>query len=79
MTPREQRATAGTMAPQNRLQNKSYRDRSERSIAKLKKEIGELLLCLQALPRNNQQQECWMVFDARLRRYVDRKMQGAML
>lgn len=73
----KQKATAGTMAPGNKLHNRPYRNYAQRSRAKLKREIGELLLCLQTPFSQSQRQEYWRLFEARLRRYVDLKVGGA--
>jgi len=77
MRAEKQKATAVTMASKNKMHNKSYRNYAQRSRAKLKKEIGALLLYLQTPLSQSQKREYLRLFEARLRRYVDLKIRGA--
>ena len=69
---------APTAAPKNESRCASYRPCARQSSSKLRTQIGELLLCLQAPLRSSQKRECWALLEARLRRHVDLKIRRAM-
>ena len=78
MRAEEEKGLAPTAAPENELHYESYRACACQSSSKLRTQIGELLLCLQAPLRSSQKRECWALLEARLRRHVDLKIRRAM-
>jgi hypothetical protein len=68
MLSQRNRAAVPTTAPKNIQLSESYRNSASASRTKL--QIGELLLALAPLSKN-QQKEYWVQFEAILKRYLD--------
>ena len=63
----------------NESHNKPYQDCALPSRAKLKNQLGELLLYPQASLSKNRRKEYWAQFESTLRRYLDLKICGRTL
>lgn len=77
ITERQQAAAIAT-AQKNNQHNKEYYSSSDMSSSKIcqrfSEQLGELLLFLQ-MPLNQAQQEnCWCLFEVRLREYLDLRL-----
>lgn len=78
MTMEKVKAVALPTAQENNQHNKGYHSSSDMSSSKIcqrfSEQLGELLLFLQ-MPLNQAQQEnCWCLFEVRLREYLDLRL-----
>ena len=74
MIPKSKRAVAPTTTRKKSQPEEPYTIATRLSSARLKDQLGTLLLHLQGPLRPDERQTCWRVFEAALRRYIDLKV-----